>query len=423
MLALPRVIRGYGWHISCPRSRVQRDRSRLIFSEAEMQWLWGRQLFRTRDLRTEDSRTLRVEFPGVPSLYGPDFRSARIWIDGEPRTGDVELHLTSSGWALHQHRSNVEFSNVILHVALRRENDPHGPVSFHGERIPELVLEPYLDRSLVELSSEIRRAVAGAPLARPDAIGRILDLEGDGRLQAKLARMERLLGFLSAEEVLYREFLGALGYSRNRAGFEELAVLLPWSRIRGRSEDEIRDALLWSAGIGDTRPDWLGVQRRLDPALWRRRGVRPSNRPERRIAAAARLLGVVRREGLVEALKLRLLDEFGTNPGRPRRSARRLIRLLSEWGGRDLGEARAAQLLLDVAIPFFIQIFRSASAFEVAGFLRDLWRWAPPPADAFPARFVKEIVFGKETDSQGRSLVNNHRRYQGLLGLYRRLVD
>src|SRR5205823_2013307 len=55
-------------------------------------------------------------------------------IDGLAISGDVELHITSSGWQAHHHDGDGRYSNVVLHVVLDGEDIASGPP------VPTLVL-------------------------------------------------------------------------------------------------------------------------------------------------------------------------------------------------------------------------------------------------------------------------------------------
>src|SRR5437867_3403969 len=117
-----------------------------MLCEREVQRVWALGMFRRAGLRAEDGRGVEVRFPGFPA-EGPDFTAASVVIGGEERTGDVEVHLTPSGWRRHGHAGDGAYANVILHVALRRDPFPSRIETFAGRRVPELVLEPHLDVS------------------------------------------------------------------------------------------------------------------------------------------------------------------------------------------------------------------------------------------------------------------------------------
>lgn len=233
-----------------------------IFTEKHLQIVWGLRLFRQAGLLTEDARALVVDFPGLPSVEGgPDFRGARLRIGGRETAGDVELHLTTDGWRAHGHGAQGAYDGVVLHVALERGRSP-GPGG-----VAELVLAPYLDRSLADLSRELE---PGAPAAPGPGD---LDALGDARFERRVERLRRIREPVA--QVFWREVLIALGYKENKAPFEELARLAPLAALRGA--DDLEGRLRESAA-------------RL---RWRLRGVRPGNRPDRRIGGAARWLAAV----------------------------------------------------------------------------------------------------------------------------------
>src|SRR5258706_362402 len=85
-----------------------------IYSERDLHDLWERQRFRREGLLTEDAIPLSVEFPGYRwGEGGPDFRGARLLFAGQRRWGDVELHLSPSGWAAHGHRRDEAYASAL----------------------------------------------------------------------------------------------------------------------------------------------------------------------------------------------------------------------------------------------------------------------------------------------------------------------
>src|SRR5258708_1815223 len=70
-----------------------------ICTERDLHDLWERQRFRREGLLTEDAVPRSVEFPRYRwGEGGPDFRGARLRFAGQRPRGDVELHLSPSGW-------------------------------------------------------------------------------------------------------------------------------------------------------------------------------------------------------------------------------------------------------------------------------------------------------------------------------------
>lgn len=293
-----------------------------LYSEKDLYHIWEKQLFRRDVLLTEDARALRVEFPGLRSVEGgPDFRDARIVLGGERRSGDVELHLTPSGWAAHGHARDGAYAGVILHVVLRRDRFVEPP-----RDLPLLVLEPYLHGG-----------------AEPAGAGGVADLDrlGDEWFEDRRARLLRALERSGGDAVLYREILIALGYKQNKAAMAELAGRCPLEGLRGRTAGEI-EARLRAAAEG------------LPRGMWRLRNVRPANHPWRRLSGMARFLAAAGEEGLARGLAKRAtLEEMAA--------------WLDPDGTGQIGPERARGVALNVFIPF------------LGG---EAWRWVaedPPP--------------------------------------------
>lgn len=275
-----------------------------VYSERDLQDLWEQRRFRQDGLLTEDAVPIAVEFPGFRwGEGGPDFRGARLRFGGRPVWGDVELHLTPSGWAAHGHRRDGAYASVVLHVVLRRDRFAEPP-----KDPPLLVLEPYLHGTL--------------PPA-PPAGSEDLDALGEEWFAERRGRMERALERDSADEVLYREILVGLGYKHNKAAMAELGRQRPLASLPAGGAAEIEAALASAA-------------RRLPRGLWRLRNVRPANHPWRRLEGAARFLAAERGAGLAAGLAGR--------PGLPAMTA---------WLAHDgIGVARALEISVNVFLPF-----------------------------------------------------------------------
>jgi hypothetical protein len=104
-------------------------------------------------LPLSDGGSYQLLFAGHPGgSCGPDVRDAVLCgADGvragettqrgthadqcAERVGDVEFHIRSSDWELHQHHSDPRYNNVILHVVLLCD-DPHPTLRQDGVAVP-----------------------------------------------------------------------------------------------------------------------------------------------------------------------------------------------------------------------------------------------------------------------------------------------
>lgn len=137
-----------------------------------MQYIWQWQRLNREGLRTVDGHQCEVIHPGFLNHgAGPDFNRALIRLDGEVLLqGDVEIDRWAAGWKAHGHENNPSFERVVLRVVW-------SPPRKLQSSVPMLALEPFLNRSLVELA----RGFATDSFALPE--------EFSGKCRAPLAEI------------------------------------------------------------------------------------------------------------------------------------------------------------------------------------------------------------------------------------------
>lgn len=305
--------------------------------ERLVQAIWANQLMIGEGLRLADGRSVRVLDPGRwNGAAGPDFRDARLAIDGEERRGDVEIHLDASEWRRHGHEGDLDYNGVIAHVVLRNDDGALDDRLHGGSRAPRLELEPYLfpdldtiRRSMTpddypyERPSGLGKCYEMMADAEPDLVASFLDRAGDERLTAKVRRLAEQMrgGDDDLEQVFHQATLTALGAGSGRTLYYLLAKRAPIREMIDHvgelpsSDRELgfETILLHVAGLvptdaelADAPVESIEHVARLR-ALWRRfepywsdrpiaptrrwyRGIRPVNFPCRRLSAVSRLL-------------------------------------------------------------------------------------------------------------------------------------
>ncbi len=96
------------------------------------------------DLFTEDNEPVRIVYPGRPNDdRGADLRDAVIATAEGLITGDIEVHVRSSGWWAHGHHTDPVYNRVVLHVVQWHDSD-RPAVLQNGRRVPTLALDRFV---------------------------------------------------------------------------------------------------------------------------------------------------------------------------------------------------------------------------------------------------------------------------------------
>ena len=262
--------------------------NRAPVTERHVQAIWYDSALRPKFLRTIRGGDVTVIDPGVWNLEaGPDFRHAVIELGrGRRRVeGDVEVHLKPSDWCLHGHAKDSAYRNVVAHVTWYQGDPPHdlppGCASICIGNFLRVRNDFSPDEIDVSAYPYAKLPATERPCERffgrnPDFGLEILREAGRRRLHIKARRLKnRFLRSGDPEQVFYEEMFAAFGYAKNSVPFRILAEKLPLHDLPD-SEEMALEALNSVAS--------LEVEREHP---WCRANVRPSNRPEMRMADAA----------------------------------------------------------------------------------------------------------------------------------------
>ncbi|MDB5193028.1 MAG: hypothetical protein JWQ96_2591 [Segetibacter sp.] len=108
-------------------------------TEKFLQYLWRFQQFNHSGLALSSGEPLQVIHPGTLNHnQGPDFLNARILINNTTWAGNIELHVISSDWRLHNHSIDKNYHNIILHVVWQHNEEI---LDSNSQSLPTLVLE------------------------------------------------------------------------------------------------------------------------------------------------------------------------------------------------------------------------------------------------------------------------------------------
>ncbi len=254
----------------------------VVITEEILHRIWAQQDFYHGELQTVSGKALEIRFPGSWNRAGgPDFRNARLSIDGRIVEGDIEIHFREREWQEHRHHTNPDFAEVILHVVLfpGPANTP-GPET--GYWPPEsFVWLPHLDRDLETYADEVAYNALGSRVEQ-DLLEKLSKLPASERRTStveaaakrwhrKVARARTVLTETDWPNACHRLVLEGLGLSRNRAPMLRVARRFPLESWNCEdSEALVQTALSCESG-------------------WQLRGVRPGNQPTRRLDRYARI--------------------------------------------------------------------------------------------------------------------------------------
>jgi len=113
-----------------------------------LHYIWKHKAFDTSNLKTTNNEAIVVNQLGQHNHNaGPDFFNAQLSLDGQLWAGNVEIHIKSSDWYVHNHEVDKAYDNVILHVVWEHDTEIFRK---DNSEIPTLELKHYVDISLLQ---------------------------------------------------------------------------------------------------------------------------------------------------------------------------------------------------------------------------------------------------------------------------------
>lgn len=273
--------------------------------------IWKYKKFDFSNLTTVCRKKITILESGTYQDVGADFFNARIVIDNLQWAGNVEIHLKSSDWYLHNHQNDPNYDNVILHVVWNHDVDVYRkdrseiPVLELSHYVPHQVNENYMN--LLQHKSWIF-CEHQLPQVSPKLIHHWKEQLFVERLQQKSVLIHQLLSENQNdwEAALFCMLAKNFGLNTNGEAFLQIAQSIPFHIIRKESyEVENLEALffgragLLNATFEDYYPnelkqrwDYLKTKYRLEEVSCRSVEFfrhRPDNFPTIRLAQLAML--------------------------------------------------------------------------------------------------------------------------------------
>lgn len=282
-------------------------------NEDFLHYIWNMRRFDQRQLFSTAGRPLEIRNFGFHNAQsGPDFQQASIVYEGQIWYGHIEIHLKSSDWYAHNHQTDLNYENVILHVVYEHDREV---VRADGSLIPTLELVHYLEPQFYWqyeqfVGTKKRIPCEGQVKQVPEV--HLINLLEKRLVERLLRKADLFQSFLKAtgndwHASVLRFFAHGFGLKVNALSFVRLFELVPYPILaRHSNEVQVLEALLFGASglLPATSTDTYSAQLQqtwhfyqlkyqlnsMLPQEWKFHRMRPAAFPTRRIAQMAMLL-------------------------------------------------------------------------------------------------------------------------------------
>ncbi|NRA93373.1 MAG: DUF2851 family protein, partial [Psychroserpens sp.] len=107
-----------------------------------LHYVWKFKKFKLTNLKSTSGESIVILNVGIHNHNsGPDFLNAKVRIGDQVWAGNIEIHIRSGDWYLHNHENDVTYDTVILHVVF---NDDKTVLRKDGTEIPTIELGRYI---------------------------------------------------------------------------------------------------------------------------------------------------------------------------------------------------------------------------------------------------------------------------------------
>ena len=260
--------------------------------------LWKLKRLPSLYLKLTDGRKLEIiDFGWYNTASGPDFFNGKIKIDGIMWSGNIEMHVKSSDWNLHQHDKDAAYNNVILHVVFENNTE----IFVKEEKLPCLELKTMIDLNHYSKYQELN--LSKTWISCENQIKNVPKIIIQQQIESSLInRLERKLNLIQTEflrmkgdnlQLLYEFYAKTFGLKTNELPFLELSKKLPYNLIQNKSEFEIKSLMLGIAGIlnpnekknNSILKEWNYFKIKyslseMNSISWKKKGLRPKSFPE-----------------------------------------------------------------------------------------------------------------------------------------------
>ncbi len=217
-----------------------------------LHYLWVQKKVPFQNILTTQNETLEIlDYGNFLHQEGPDIFNAKIKIDQQIWAGNIEIHVNSSDWYLHNHENDINYNNVILHVVWNHDS---AIFNSSNQEIPVLELNGIIDSDLTDKYNQLfsrkdylncQKQLESIPVFHYSNWLERLYIE---RLTEKAEKFQDILlkNNMDWEATFFQLLAKNFGLNQNGNIFLEVASSIPFSVIRKVSQNPLQlEALLF----------------------------------------------------------------------------------------------------------------------------------------------------------------------------------
>ena len=204
-----------------------------------LHYIWQHKKMSVAQLKTTQHEALEIVSVGQHNTNsGPDFFNAQLKIADQLWAGNVEVHVKSSDWFVHNHETDQAYDNVILHVVWEHDTEIFRK---NNSIVPTLELKEVVDKTVLLNYSKLLSAKdkwinceADFAEVAPFVIESWLERLYIERLERKSETIEKLLqdSKNNWEAVLFKMLAKNFGLKVNGEAFFSMANAVDFQIIR-----------------------------------------------------------------------------------------------------------------------------------------------------------------------------------------------
>ncbi|HLV70344.1 MAG TPA: DUF2851 family protein [Xanthomarina sp.] len=204
-----------------------------------LHYIWQHKKMSVIHLKTTQHESLEIVSVGQHNTNsGPDFFNAQLKIADQLWAGNVEIHVKSSDWFVHNHETDRAYDNVILHVVWEHDTEIFRK---NNSIIPTLELKEVVDKTVLYNYSKLLSAKnkwinceADFAEVEPFVLDSWLERLYIERLERKSETIEKLLqdSKNNWEAVLFKMLAKNFGLKVNGEAFFSMANVMDFAVIR-----------------------------------------------------------------------------------------------------------------------------------------------------------------------------------------------